>query len=346
MRAPSGPRAGRRPGDRLFACLAVILLASALAACGSRKPKPPPPPVDILVIAPSVGSTDKRAAEVVGRLVIENRSGKADRLLRATTDVAQKVEILETVPPPPPSGPGRIVPENVPTAIDPGPGGAEARRNALLRRGPGDRFEEPRDGGGAGTGAASGSGGGAGGGTAGGSASGSGGSAGGSASGGSGGGASASASGGSGGGSSPPRRREPIPLRHAPNPVFREFVRAEAPTAAEEAQKRAAAERRSIVRVTNQGVPLGAGARVVFQPGGYQLRFVRVPRPLRPGTSFPVRLHFEHAGTIVAPFIVRTAADERAPFPPPSRANPYTPADRTPPDTGPPPALVVPTRRN
>ena len=310
----------------------AAVLCAGLAACGGGKPKPPPPSVDILVEVPSVPPTGKGEREVIGRMVIENFSSRGDRLIRATASVAGTVDILETVPPPPPAGPERIVPVNVTTPADPppriaGPDDDDAERairGIIPREGtaPADyrsRHPIPAPVRGTiatevarvGTAPADAQ-------------------------------ARAQATGaapipGPPGGPSA-ILPQPIPIQGTRNAAVVEFVRAEAVAPKPVDQP--------IVRVTHQGVGIPPGSRIVFQPGGYQLRFNRLGRELAAGGSFRVNLHFQNAGTIVVPFVVRTPAEERAPFPPPSRKNPYTPADPSIVNAGPPPALVVPTIRN
>jgi copper(I)-binding protein len=45
-------------------------------------------------------------------------------------------------------------------------------------------------------------------------------------------------------------------------------------------------------------VPLPAGAKLSFAPGGMHVMFIGLTAPLKAGTSFPLTLVFEHAGAI------------------------------------------------
>ncbi|HAX81851.1 MAG TPA: hypothetical protein DCY40_04710 [Actinobacteria bacterium] len=52
-------------------------------------------------------------------------------------------------------------------------------------------------------------------------------------------------------------------------------------------------------------VPIGAGATVVFEPGGYHVMLLGLVEPLVAGASFEVTLTFESAGEIVVVAEVR-----------------------------------------
>lgn len=58
------------------------------------------------------------------------------------------------------------------------------------------------------------------------------------------------------------------------------------------------------------GLPLSAGETVTLAPGGYHLMFMGLKQPLVEGTSVPVTLTFEKAGTVTIELAVGgTAAD-------------------------------------
>ncbi len=46
-------------------------------------------------------------------------------------------------------------------------------------------------------------------------------------------------------------------------------------------------------------IPIPAGQRVAFKPGGYHIMLVGLQKPLKPGDTFPVSLTFAHAGTLI-----------------------------------------------
>ncbi len=51
-------------------------------------------------------------------------------------------------------------------------------------------------------------------------------------------------------------------------------------------------------------IAVPAGERVVLQPGGQHVMFMKLDKPLEEGATFPLTLTFEKAGTVVVPFTV------------------------------------------
>jgi periplasmic copper chaperone A len=60
-----------------------------------------------------------------------------------------------------------------------------------------------------------------------------------------------------------------------------------------------------MMRAASDGVEIGAGASVVFAPGGYHIMFIRPKAPFVAGTSVPVTLVFEKSGTMELEFPVQ-----------------------------------------
>ncbi len=56
------------------------------------------------------------------------------------------------------------------------------------------------------------------------------------------------------------------------------------------------------------GIPLPAGAEVSFQPGGYHVMLLELPRQLKDGEQFPLTLRFEKAGELTVEVPVRHMA--------------------------------------
>ncbi len=56
------------------------------------------------------------------------------------------------------------------------------------------------------------------------------------------------------------------------------------------------------------GIPLPAGAEVSFQPGGYHVMLLELPRQLKGGEQFPLTLRFEKAGELTVEVPVRHMA--------------------------------------
>jgi len=54
-------------------------------------------------------------------------------------------------------------------------------------------------------------------------------------------------------------------------------------------------------------LPLPAGARVTFAPGGYHLMFVGLTKPLKVGDTVPATLTFASGATVKASFVVAIA---------------------------------------
>ena len=52
-------------------------------------------------------------------------------------------------------------------------------------------------------------------------------------------------------------------------------------------------------------VPIPAGAKVAFEPGGYHIMLNGLTQDLRPGDTFPLVLTFEGAGELTVPVEVR-----------------------------------------
>jgi copper(I)-binding protein len=46
------------------------------------------------------------------------------------------------------------------------------------------------------------------------------------------------------------------------------------------------------------GIPLPAGGQVSFQPGGYHVMLLELPRQMKEGEQFPLTLRFEKAGEL------------------------------------------------
>jgi len=59
-------------------------------------------------------------------------------------------------------------------------------------------------------------------------------------------------------------------------------------------------------------VPLPAGARAVFAPGGLHVMLMDLREPLEPGRTFPLTLRFEHADPLVVEVTVHRGAPEGA----------------------------------
>lgn len=53
------------------------------------------------------------------------------------------------------------------------------------------------------------------------------------------------------------------------------------------------------------GLAVASGATVTFAPGGVHVMFMDLPAPLAEGTTIPVTLVFEKAGTLTASFAVK-----------------------------------------
>lgn len=58
------------------------------------------------------------------------------------------------------------------------------------------------------------------------------------------------------------------------------------------------------MRELPDGIPVPAGATVVLEPGGLHMMFMQLAGPLVEGTSFPVTLTFEKAGTVTVELAV------------------------------------------
>lgn len=323
--------------------LAIILVMLAVAGCGQKEPKPPVVQLaDLEVEQASVAATSKNERYVIGRMVVRNFGGQ-DRLLRATAPVAGSVELLKTIYPPPPAGPLDLVPPGVediaPVAQSssrssasattvsgaPAASASSTAARSTTRGGPVlSSSATPRPAASTTSTPAS---------TSSSTAS-----------------ATSTAGATSTAAATPASplhhlgaafRPRPLPIRGEPPAAVRDVVRAEF-MSPEERRRRSADANKPFEQVDFQGVEIPPGGEVVFRPGGYQIRFVRVGQPLPPGTSFPVHLVFQRAGTIVVPFNVRTPEDEKQAFPKPSRRNPYLPADKKV-ESAPVAALVVQT---
>jgi copper(I)-binding protein len=68
------------------------------------------------------------------------------------------------------------------------------------------------------------------------------------------------------------------------------------------------------MRMAGDGIATPAGGTVNLAPGGAHLMFLDLPAALKDGTTIPVTLTFEKAGSIEVQFAVRprTAADKSA----------------------------------
>jgi copper(I)-binding protein len=73
------------------------------------------------------------------------------------------------------------------------------------------------------------------------------------------------------------------------------------------------------------GIDLGGGKTVELKPGGYHVMFIGLNEPLVAGTTFPLLLHFQHAGAVAISVRVEAPGDtqrQRAGFTVPARARP------------------------
>jgi hypothetical protein len=52
------------------------------------------------------------------------------------------------------------------------------------------------------------------------------------------------------------------------------------------------------MRAAGDGLPVPAHGTTVLQPGGYHLLLMGMRRPLKDGTSFPLKLKFKNAGDL------------------------------------------------
>lgn len=59
------------------------------------------------------------------------------------------------------------------------------------------------------------------------------------------------------------------------------------------------------MRQVTDGVAIPATASVELKPGGYHIMFMGLKRQLRQGEFFPVRLHFQRAGSVTVQFAVQ-----------------------------------------
>ncbi len=62
------------------------------------------------------------------------------------------------------------------------------------------------------------------------------------------------------------------------------------------------------MRPVTGGLPLAAGGRVAFAPGGYHIMLFGLTSPLIEGESFPMRLSFEKAGEVEVTVKIESAA--------------------------------------
>lgn len=62
------------------------------------------------------------------------------------------------------------------------------------------------------------------------------------------------------------------------------------------------------------GIPVPAGATVKLQPGGFHIMFMKLTGPLLEGTTVPVTLTFEKAGTVALDLSVQGIAADAPPM--------------------------------
>jgi copper(I)-binding protein len=67
------------------------------------------------------------------------------------------------------------------------------------------------------------------------------------------------------------------------------------------------------MRQLGDGLDIPAGQSVELKPGGFHLMFMKLNTPLVEGTSVPVTLTFEKAGTVTLDFLVAAPAAKSAP---------------------------------
>ncbi|GGA64351.1 copper chaperone PCu(A)C [Pelagibacterium lentulum] len=59
------------------------------------------------------------------------------------------------------------------------------------------------------------------------------------------------------------------------------------------------------MRPVQNGVVIGAGETIEFQPGGMHIMFMKPSHPLKEGERFAAKLTFERAGTVEVEFVVQ-----------------------------------------
>ncbi len=98
--------------------------------------------------------------------------------------------------------------------------------------------------------------------------------------------------------------------------VADKLVRASTPTAARVEIHTMSVDAQGVMRMREiDGIALAPKAKVQMKPGaGMHLMLIGLKEPLKEGTSFPMTLQFEHAGSVEVMVVVQSKAQDAAPM--------------------------------